>query len=119
MTSDERFARLLMSEVRDMAIASCDSQLAPGGLSPVARRWAEAARSGGPDAIRTAIPDIVDDVLFHLLNAIDLGELPLALRAPDGSSESLDESGELAGLFMMTGGWRELSRERFHDDFAD
>ena len=42
----------------------------------------------------------------------------LALRTGDGGYDPLDESGELAGFFMMTGGWRELSRERFYDDFA-
>lgn len=67
------------------------------------------------------LPDVVDQVLFHLLDAIDNDRLPLAWL--DGtSSRPLEElgQGEMGGLLMMgDGGWIErYSSQRHFDPLA-
>ncbi len=66
--------------------------------------------------------DVVDEVLFYLLHAIDEGLLRLTFTASNGVAVDLTEQGlsELAGWYMGSGGWRAMySKERFVDDFAD
>lgn len=68
------------------------------------------------------IPDIVDSVVFSLLDAIDNGHLRLALTDPSGKIVDLqhDGLGELGGWYMGSGGWRaQYSKERFVNDFSD
>src|SRR5262245_7742983 len=115
----EEFARLLVKHVRDHAVQSCDNLLAPHANSPVAKRWREA---GSPASIATAIPDCIDDTVFFLLHAIDMGFLRLRFESSNGRVVDLTEEGgsELAGWYMGSGGWRaRYSEERFVDDFAD
>lgn len=68
------------------------------------------------------IADIVDQVLFHLADAIDNDLLPLAWKHED-SYFPLDAAGhgEMAGWIMSgKGGWIErFSNERFFDYLAD
>jgi len=125
----ERFAQILMSRVRDEAIRACDADLAPG-RSLRAMRW-RGGREDGEVSLEVAIPDIVDEVLFRLLLAIERGELRLAYKAPldDEGEEPADAepwadlaelgrtelNGELAAQVRCAGGWRErFSKERFH-----
>ena len=115
----EEFAKLLMREVRDQAIRGNDALLEPHARSPVAMRWRQA---GSPDVVKTVIPDVVDEVLFRLLNAIDQGALRLKFVSSSGKDVDLTEEGlsELAGWYMGSDGWREAySEERFVDDLAD
>jgi hypothetical protein len=116
----EEFARLLIRTVRDEAIRSCDSFLAPNQRTPVGRRWAEATDPAGREAVRMAIPDIVDEAIFHLLNrGLDQGLLPLTFRTANGTSVDLVDAGEgeLGGWFMAV--WRQrYSEERSRDDFG-
>ncbi|GAA1882521.1 hypothetical protein [Asanoa iriomotensis] len=116
----QEFARQLMSAVRDEAIRSCDGFLATDPRTPVGRRWANATDAAGRDAIRMAVPDIVDEVIFHFLNrGLDQGLMPLTFRTPDGSVVDLVEvgDGELGGWFLTD--WRRrYSDERFSDDFG-
>ncbi|SNT37707.1 hypothetical protein SAMN05421812_105135 [Asanoa hainanensis] len=117
----QEFARQLMRAVRDEAIQSCDNALTTGPRTAVGRRWFDATDAAGRDAIRMAIPDIVDEVIFHFLNrGIDQGALPLSLRTSDGSVvdlAALDDDG-LGGWFMTD--WRQrYSDERFSDDFSE
>lgn len=118
----EELGKLLVQQVRDAAIRSCDQLLQPGAGSPKAMRWREAMASKCAEWPAVTIPDCVDEALFFLLNAIDQGLLPLALVTKDGKTVNLAEEGlgELAGWYMMSGGWRaDYSTERFVDDFAD
>jgi hypothetical protein len=123
-TSDiEEFARLLVREVRDVAVRSCDAQLRPGSAAPVARRWSAALANASPDELaRTIVPDCVDEVLFCLLRAVDQGVLRLSYATSQGNLVDLAEDGlgELAGWYMGSGGWRAMfSGQRFVDDFGD
>jgi hypothetical protein len=88
--------------------------------SPVAKRWRRSAVK--PEALRTTIPDVVDEVVFNLLRAIDQGSLRVKfVSSCDGEVDLTTEGlGELAGWYMGSGGWRAIfSRERFADDFID
>ncbi len=112
------FARLLMEQVRDRAIQSCDMNLREDVENPVAKRW----RERGVTRVDVAIPDIVDETIFAILNAVDQNKLRLLFVGGNGEPFDLAEEGmgELGGWFMGTGGWRAMySHERFVDDFAD
>ncbi|GFO55462.1 hypothetical protein GMSM_24690 [Geomonas sp. Red276] len=119
----EEFAKKLVVEVRDAAIQSSDRELQPNAGSPVAIRWKESAIDGQIEAIaKTLIPDIVDDTIFYLLQAIDQGLLKLSFTDSNGKTIDLEKDGfgELSGWYMGSDGWRKMySKERFVDDFAD
>ncbi|HEX6683486.1 MAG TPA: hypothetical protein VF062_11850 [Candidatus Limnocylindrales bacterium] len=114
------FARILVQAVRDEAVRNCDNYLLPGDHTPVGRRWAHPTDGACKEAIRRAIPDIVDETLFYLINrGIDQGMLQLTFHASSGRTLDLTEAGdgELGGWFMTA--WRqEYSQERFSDDFG-
>jgi hypothetical protein len=118
----ERFARLLMGLVRDRAIGECD-RLAQGSVrGPSGKRWQDVISQKSPqDALAELIPEIVDQTLFQLLDAIDNGALPLHWQGEDGSVEPLSEVGlnEMAG-WVAGGDWpHEYSKKRRHDYFSD
>ena len=119
----EEFARVLVQKVRDAAIQSSDREFQPNAGSPVAARWKEAAEYNTPEAFaEVLIPDIVDDTLFYLLNAIDQELLHLKFVSISGKEIDLVEDGlgELSGWYMGSEGWRAMhSKERFVDDCAD
>jgi hypothetical protein len=97
------FAQRLVRQVRDRSIASCD-QLAGGDVKgALGVRWKSLASRDSREALKASIPDVVDQVIFQLLVAIDNGQLPLGWRCVDGSCSSLDQlgHGEMAGWFMM------------------
>lgn len=117
------FAEHLVQQVRDKAISACDDLTTGEVRGPLGSRWRKASATGGAEALAELIPDIVDQVLFHLLDAIDNGQLQVGLRRTDGSFASLEElgQGEMAGWIMMgKGGWIErYSDQRFVDPLAD
>ena len=118
----DRFARLLIELVRDRAIIACD-QLARGTTrGPGGERWRRVvAEESAHDALESLTPEIVDQTLFQLLDAIDNNLLPLLWEAADGSHLTLRELGrwELAGR-LAGGEWpRRFSAERFHDYWKD
>ena len=119
----EEFAKTLVEMVRDVSIQSNDSALLPTARHALAKRWAKAASEEAPaNFARVLIPDIVDDTIFYLLQAIDQGSIRLKYTASDGTVVDLTEQGlgELSGWFAGSGGWREMySKERFVDDCAD
>ena len=119
----EEFAKILVQHIRDDAIKSSDSKLEQHAKSPVAKRWREAMKSGQPESIANVlISDIVDETMFHLVDAIDQGLLTLSFTATNGKTVDLvaEGMGELGGSYMGNGGWREMySRERLVDYFAD
>ena len=117
------FAKLLVREVRDRAIANCDMLLEREGNSPMAKRWRGKLDSGScMELARTIIPDCVDQTLFYLLQAIDSGALRLSFVESSGTLLNLtdDGMGELAGWYAGVDPWiSEYSQQRFVDDFAD
>jgi len=119
----EAFARIIVRHIRDAAIRSNDAALRDDVSHAVGRRWREAASKGDPKELaRVLIPDIVDDTVFYLLNAIDQGILQLSFTAPNGKTAELHEDGrgELGGWYMGSDGWRaSYSEERVVDDFSD
>ena len=119
----EEFAKTLIELVRDASIQSNDMALRPTSVSPIAKRWAKAASDEPPvDVVRVVIPDIVDETIFYLLQAIDEGLLRIAFTDSNGKVIDLATQGhgELSGWYMGSGGWRAMySAERFVDDFAD
>jgi hypothetical protein len=118
----DEFGRFLVQSVRDAAIQSCDRRLQPNADSLISRRWRDASTNSPADFVRVLIPDIVDDALFYLLQAIDQGVLRISFRAVDGTEVDLVEDGlgELSGSYAGNPGWRNMySGERFPDDFSD
>jgi hypothetical protein len=119
----EEFAKVLVEQVRDAAIKSCDNALHTNAAYPIARRWNQASRDGNLTPFANVmVPDTVDETVFHLLQAIDQGLLKLSFTTANGNKVDLDVAGlgELAGWYMGSGGWRGLySKERFVDDFSD
>ena len=119
----EEFARVLVQWVRDHAIQSNDRELQPNARSPVAARWREASRCGVPEEFaKVLIPDVVDDTVFYMLQAIDQEVLHLKFVSSSGKEVDLtkDGRGELSGWYMGSRGWRAMhSKERFADDCAD
>ena len=114
----EEFARMLVQHVRDCAIKSLDMALRHDVEEPVAKRW----RAAGVEKADVVIPDVVDESVFCLLNAIDQGLLHLVFVSSDGTKVDLTEEGlgELGGWYMGSGGWRAMhSQERFSDDAKD
>lgn len=119
----EEFAKIIVQRVRDATIQSSDRELQPSAGSPVAKRWREAARDGTAETVANVlVPDIVDDTLFYLLQAIDQGLLRISFSASNGKIVDLGAAGlgELSGWYMGSGGWRAMyAKERFVDDFSD
>jgi hypothetical protein len=122
----EQFAAILLTQVRDAAIASCDALLEPRFTIPKAARWRQKIEDGSPrELAELMIPDCVDETLFYLLHAIDEGILKLRFETPEGKTVDLTEEGEgigeMAGWFMGSeDGWREkFSKERWIDDHKD
>jgi hypothetical protein len=117
------FAKVLIQQVRDMAIRSCDKQMQTKINSPIAKRWRLMLGSKKKEELqKVMISDCVDEVLFAFLQSIDQGILNLSFNAKNGKQINLPEEGlgELSGWYMGSGGWRaQYSQERFVDDFSD
>ena len=113
----DQFAQLLIHNVRDRSVRTCNQNLSPTSNSPVAKRWQGVEIDKIKDVI---VPDCVDETIFSLLHAIDEGSIKLSFLSEDGEMVDLNKEGlgELAGFFM--GGWRkQFSSEKLNDDFAD
>jgi hypothetical protein len=120
----EEFARILVHRVRDATIQRCDRTVRrPNPRSPIVTRWKEAALQSTPEAFaEVLIPDIVDDTVFYLLNAIDQELLHLKFVSSGGKEIDLvhDSLGELGGWYRGSEGWRAMnSKARFVNDCAD
>lgn len=117
----EEFAGQLMRALRDRAIDACDALNRGAVNGAQGDRW-RVLDTSTHEALDALIPDIVDQVLFELLAAVDNGSLPLAWLDADGSTHDLARLGasEMAGWFMLgAGGWRDsMSSRRFNDDNA-
>ena len=111
----EEFAKLLVEQVRDAAIRSCDRRLRPDARSVTAQNWHKAMSAGSETLASILISDCVDEAVFYLLHAIDDGMIQLRFISHDGKEVELNESGELAGWYVgYEDGWiGRFSRERF------
>lgn len=106
------FAQVLMKEVRDEGIRVSEYALRPDATGRIAEAWSAV----GAENAAVLIPQIVDDVIFELLDAIDNRELRLVFIREDGTQVDLCQTGELGGWFMTTlsNGWRaRFSQERY------
>ncbi|MGZ3759790.1 MAG: hypothetical protein ACXVAY_12915 [Mucilaginibacter sp.] len=124
MTKEEtiEFAKLLVQQIRDSAIRSCDVQLYTDNLkSPTANRWRKAENEGNKKQFgEMIISDSVDSTIFFFLQAIDDGLLHISFNASNGKTIEVagDIIGELSGWYM--GEWiSKYTNERFIDDFPD
>jgi hypothetical protein len=119
----QEFAKILVQQVRDTAVRSCDANLRPDVTHVVAKRWKAAERDSNVESIASVlVPDIVDETVSQLLRAIDQGLLKLSFSASNGKTVDLpsDGLGELSGWYMGSSGWRATySNQRFSDDFSD
>ena len=116
------FAKLLVKNVRDSAIKSCDSQLHAQNLkAPMAKRWHDEKEKGNVEKLaEMIISDSVDESLFYFFRAIDEGFFKILLNAPNGKVIDLTTAGlgELSGWY--SGEWRhKYSEERSTNDFPD
>jgi len=120
-TEIHELGRLLVEWVRDETIRNCDRRLQAGRTDSISKRWQEAIATGRPEeALKVAIPDIVDHTIGQLLGGIDQEVLQLAFTASNGATIDLprDGRGELCGWYM--GEWSfKFTKERIVDDFAD
>jgi hypothetical protein len=118
----EEFAEALIRFVRDNAVDSCLNQLNTSSNTPLAKRWQLALENKDPSSYRDIVPDIVDEAIFFLLEAIDERSLKLMFKTKNGEVLDLGESGkgEMGGWYMASGGWRsKFSKQPFFDYFAD
>ncbi len=119
----EEFAKLLVENVRDEAIADCEVGLDPSARSLSALRWRRAMENGTPETFaKEIIPDCVDEAIFFLLRAIDEGRLRLLFVTNEGKSVDLAKEGcgEMAGWYVGTDGWKmSYSKQRSNDAFTD
>jgi hypothetical protein len=117
----EEFGKILVEWVRDNAIRSSDRRFGSDGATVVAKRWREASRNGATEEfVKVLIPDVVDDTIFYILQAIDQGVLKLSFRGPGGRVVNLANEGlgKLARTYMTD--WRVMyTKERYADDFSD
>lgn len=62
------FAKLVIQNIRDMAITSCDVQLHTTNMrSPTAKRWRDTKNSENTDKFaEMIIADAVDEAMFYL-----------------------------------------------------
>ena len=107
----QRFAQMLMLLVRDQSIKDCDALAARRMGGEDGKRWRDLlADRRARAAVQELIPDIVDQVLFRLLNALDQGDMPVAWQRADGSYVDLYDLGksEMAGWLVARDaeGWR-------------
>jgi hypothetical protein len=119
----EEFARILVEQVRDASIESCDRRFQANATSPAAKRWKEMACSATPEEFRRVlIADIVDDAISSLLYGVDDGVLKISFSASSGKVVDLNREGlgELAGWYTGNDGWRAMyTKERLVDYVAD
>jgi hypothetical protein len=120
MSGIEEFAKLLIEKVRDAAVQSCDRNLRPDAQHIIAERWREAARVGVTETFaKVIIPDIVDESMFYLFEAIDQGLLQISFKASDGKTINLTNEGlgELSGWYAGRYWLEKYSTERFAKNF--
>ena len=122
-SSVDELARDLISTVRDRAIDSCDQLAEAVVRGSLGERWRGLVDSSAAREVALElIPDVVDQMLFHLLDAIDNERLPLGWKRAD-SFEGLADigHGEMAGRLMMgEGGWIDQHSAKPHfDPLAD
>ena len=123
----DEFGKLLVEKVRDVVIQSCDRGLGPDAHSVVAKRWRKVMRHATPESFaKEIIPDIVDDTISVLLDAIDQELLQLSFTASTGETVDLvsvaRSDGELSGSYGpgTSSGWvAQHSKERFAHDLYD
>jgi hypothetical protein len=116
----KEFASDIIRNVRDRAVRNCDMLVVRKSTSMIGERWDMALKNAtAREALTTLLPDIVDETIFALLDAIDNGVLRLTYASSAGDSIDLTDSalGEMAGWFMGNDGWRNhYCQERFFDD---
>ncbi len=117
----EEFGKELVELVRDLAIRSSDVMLRPDTKGPTAKRLREAAQNCTPvEFAKLVVPQVVDDAVFYLLDAIDNEHIKLSFTASNGKTVDLYTEGhaELGGWYL--GKWIEkYTKERYVDDTAD
>jgi hypothetical protein len=115
------FAEQLITLVRDRAVSDGLNTASPTfARSPPAKRWRKAGINAA--MAKVIVPDVVDDTLFRLLDALDNGLLKLKFVTKEGQEVDLESAGmgELAGWYTGSQGWREMfSEQPFFDDCAD
>lgn len=118
MEPRERFGRLFVEQVRDPAIVAVDDLVRREGERPDSAPWRDLLSTpGARAALAHLLPDVVDEVLFLILDLIDNDAIDVRILGEDGSVSGAEVgSGELGGWFMGSPGWRnEYSRKRFND----
>jgi len=116
----EEFAKILITEVRDESIDSCDILIDQNSEDVGAKRLRSLCDDGmNENFAKALVLYCVDEVLFHLLDAIDNAHLQLVFKSNKGNMVDLTDSGEMAGWYA-SGEWKKkFSKQRYFDDFED
>lgn len=107
----DAFARSLVEDVRDRSVLDLRAALRLEGVGPTTERWKAAlsASASSQEFASAIVPDIIDQVLANLLDAIDNQLLPLEfVDESTGTRLQLGASGELAGAYLADDGWRKV-----------
>ncbi len=117
------FAEKYIRFIRDETISECLSQLR-NNTSPCSKRWKKSLQTGDINDIgQELIPDIVDNALAGVLDAIDNGRIKLKYISDSNVEVDLCQEGlcEMTGYYMSSNnGWRQnFSNQRINDDFSD
>jgi hypothetical protein len=121
--SVERFVHQLIEFVRDKSIHGLDL-LASGTMrGPSGQYWNQfISNEQVREAVLALIPDMVDEALFNLIDAVEKELLDIAIRDDDGEYRSLCDLGksEMAGNYAFARIWIEkYSQQRYVDYNAD
>ena len=119
-SSTRDFGREVITLIRDPAVVELDRLLSGRYKGKQAAVWREETQNPVVlEGFERLGPDIVDLVVFRILDLVDEGALDIVF--PDsGLRASDDVRGEYAGWFEGAPGWRHgFAKERFNDYYSE
>ncbi len=103
----DEFGRKMIELVRDPTIDSAEVLKNKFSKSPARLKLNAYDEKTVQEILDIVLPDVIDDTIFHVLNALDGGGLRMIYQSDSGNACDLDEEGmgELAGWLFGDEGW--------------